>query len=181
MKNLKWKKKRLGKLYFLSLMSWNISNAKSGVFFRLFPREDMRTPCCKHPWESLGTTGSSLPSGIQRACPLPNPVPSINITCYEMKLSPGNTACQCKAGDGAGAAPSARLPCGSPHLHVECTCREPNTEVHGRTRRNTLAERAEKTKGQLQLGSVEKPSRVPRGGKTGGTTASARYTSTAML
>lgn len=56
----------------------------------------MKTPRCKYPCVSLGTTGSSLPSGIRCACPLLNPVPSINITCYETKLSPGNTACQCK-------------------------------------------------------------------------------------
>lgn len=118
----------------------------------------MKTPCCKHPWVSLGTTGSSLPSGIQRACPLPNPVPSINIMCYEMKLSPGNTACQCKAGDGGGGSTiSQAARCGSSHLHVECTCREPNTEVHGRTRRIHWQKERRKTKGQLQLGSVEKP------------------------
>ena len=68
----------------------------------------MKTSRCKYPCVSLGTTGSSLPSGIRCACLLLNPVPSINITCYETKLSPGNTACQCKGGEG-GAAPSAGL------------------------------------------------------------------------
>ena len=99
----------------------------------------MKTPRCKYPCVSLGTTGSSLPSGIRCACPLLNPVPSINITCYEMKLSPGNTACQCKGGGGVQRhQPGCRW---KPHLHMECTCREPNrgtqtnAGIHGQKQR----------------------------------------------
>lgn len=66
--------------------------------FSSFYFQDMKTPRCKYPCVSLGTTGSSLLSGIRCASRLLNPVPSINITCYETKLSPGNTACQCGGG-----------------------------------------------------------------------------------
>ena len=138
----------------------------------------MKTSRCKYPCVSLGTTGSSLPSGIRCACLLLNPVPSINITCYETKLSPGNTACQCKGGGGGSAISRAA---GGSLICTWSAHAESRTQRYTDKRRDTRAETAEKTQGRLQLGSEEKRSRVRQDRKTGGATASARYTSTAML
>lgn len=158
MKNLKVEEKKTWQIVFPESYVIEHFYAKSGVFFLLFPREDVKTPRCKYPCVSFGTTGSSLPSGIRCACPLLNPVPSINITCNETKLSPGNTACQCGGWGGGrgGAAPSAGLPVEA----LICTWSahaESRTQRYTDKGRDTLAETAEKTQGNSSLAQKRSP------------------------
>lgn len=124
MKNLKWKRKRLGKIIFPE--SYVMEHFYyDGEFLPSIP-ENINS--CS-AWVSLGTLGHLSASHVHAL--YQSGFPSINIMCYEMKLQPkaayNFASTEAQAVLGVGAAPSARYDQTS--LHVEFFVQRTNTGV----------------------------------------------------
>lgn len=144
MKNLKWKRKRLE-----NYIPWAlVTNAKWGVFFCPFQDKTRKLATANVPVWAQVPLGHFYPLASEVHVLNSSPFPRHHNKRHVLwnDTHHGSTPCQWHG------SVISQASGGNPYLHVECTCRGPNTEVHGQTRKYTFAEIAEKTKQQLQLG-----------------------------
>lgn len=124
----------------------------------------MRTWHCYHPCVSSGASGIlfyfyPLTWGTCNSFKhIPFPITIKNMS-QNKDMNQSNMLCRCNWGF------LSQVCCGRSHLHEQCSCTDLNIHVHRQTRKNTLAETAEKTKRLLQLGlkkSAQKSLQIAR-------------------